>query len=113
MTIEEVARVCHEANRAYCTVIGDYSALPWAEVPERQRECIVTGVAFLLAHPEASQEIGHVQWFEIKRAAGWKYGPVKDAAKKEHPCCLPYNQLPPEQQKKDALFQAIVRTLGN
>ena len=44
---------------------------------------------------------------------GWKYGPVKDAQKKEHPCFLPYAELPPEQKAKDYLFRAVVHALKN
>jgi hypothetical protein len=43
-----------------------------------------------------------------KKAAGWIYGPVKDPEKKEHPCIVPYDQLPIEQRTKDYLFKAIV-----
>ena len=34
--------------------------------------------------------------------------PVKDADKKEHPCLVPYEQLPTEQKVKDAIFRVIV-----
>ena len=44
----------------------------------------------------------------LKADEGWKYGPVKDADKKEHPCFLPYHNLPLEQRMKDYLFGAIV-----
>ncbi|MEQ9948114.1 RyR domain-containing protein [Pectobacterium aroidearum] len=54
--------------------------------------------------PEAS----HNKWLEFKKQDGWKYGPVKDAEKKEHPCFVPYGQLPKEQQVKDYLFRAVV-----
>jgi hypothetical protein len=50
----------------------------------------------------------HESWLEEKRADGWKYGPVKDAAKKEHPCFMPYDGLPVDQRLKDYLFSAIV-----
>jgi len=64
MNIIDVAKVCHEANRALCAGLG------------------------------------------------WKYGAVKDADKKEHPCFVPYEELPKEQQAKDHLFKATVSALS-
>jgi len=48
---------------------------------------------------------------KVKEADGWKYGPVKDAEKKEHPCFRPYNLLPRDQKAKDYIFRAIVHAL--
>jgi len=42
---------------------------------------------------------------------GWKHGPVKDPEKKEHPCLIPYDELPKEQQVKDHLFIGVVKAL--
>ena len=36
---------------------------------------------------------------------------VKDAERKEHPCCVPYDALPVEQKTKDYLFRAVVHAL--
>lgn len=43
---------------------------------------------------------------------GWVYGEVKNADEKTHPCIVPFDQLPIAQQKKDAIFRAIVKTLA-
>lgn len=109
--IENIARVCHEANRAYCLSIGDASQVPWADAPEWQRASAVKGVEFNIENPDAPESAVHDSWLEEKRAAGWKHGPVKDAEKKEHPCFVPYAELPDEQRRKDALFKAIVGAL--
>jgi hypothetical protein len=37
---------------------------------------------------------------------------VKNPDAKEHPCFVPYDELPAEQRTKDYLFQAVVRALG-
>lgn len=107
-----IAKVCHEANRAYCETLGDSSQACWEAAPLWQRESAKEGVEFCLANPSAPPSANHDSWLEVKRAAGWKYGPVKDAKKKEHPCFVPYEELPPEQQKKDTLFKAIVAALA-
>jgi len=45
---------------------------------------------------------------EGKVDSGWVYGEVKDVEKKTHPCIVPYEQLPVEQQSKDYIFKGIV-----
>jgi RyR domain-containing protein len=110
--IEQIARVCHEVNRAYCQSLGDISQPSWEKAPQWQRESAMTGVAAIVANPATTPEQSHEGWLEQKRAAGWTYGPVKDAEKKEHPCFVPYEQLPMEQRAKDYLFGAVVRTLA-
>ncbi len=103
--------MCHEANKAYCESVGDASQRPWNNAADWQRESAIKGVQFALANPDAPASAQHDAWLKDKIDAGWKYGPVKDAAKKEHPCCVAYELLPKEQRKKDALFRAVVAAL--
>ena len=111
MTVEQIAEVCHETNRAYCATLGDNSQTSWAEAPEWQRTSAVNGVRFHLDNPNAKPSHSHESWLAEKEAAGWKYGPVKDPEKKEHPCFVPYEELPEEQKAKDALFIGVVHAL--
>jgi RyR domain len=110
--IEQVARVCHEANRAYCETLGDLSQNLWESSPKWQRDSAIKGVEFHIAHLSAGEKpspsASHESWLAEKTRDGWKYGPIKDAEKKEHPCFLPYEQLPAEQRLKDYIFAAIV-----
>ena len=112
MIVEDIARVCHEANRVYCRTIGDLSQLAWDDAPQWQRDSVIEGVGHLLAGPSAGPEDSHRNWMAHKYESGWVYGPVKDAEAKTHPCLVPYHLLPEEQRRKDALFQAIVRALA-
>jgi hypothetical protein len=109
--IADIARVTHEANRALCITIGDDSQKPWDEAEEWQRESAIAGVLYALENPDVTPIEQHEAWQRHKKADGWKYGPTKNADLKEHPCLVPYDQLPPEQQKKDALFRAVVLSL--
>jgi RyR domain len=111
MTIEDIAKVCHEANRAYCETLGDTSQPPWEKAPAWQKDSARNGVKFHLSNWGASPSVSHEAWYREKEAAGWKYGPVKDPEKKEHPCFVPYNNLPVTQQAKDLLFSHVVRAL--
>ena len=111
-----IARVCHEANREYCaSIMGDHSQVAWDEAPDWQKDSAIKGVTFHLEHlrrgvsplPSAS----HESWLAQKRDEGWTYGRVKDAEKKQHPCYVPYEELPLEQRVKDYLFGGIVQAL--
>ena len=112
LTTSEIARACHEVNRAYCNSIGDTSQPAWEDAPDWQRRSAIAGVEFTLANPDAKPSASHESWLAEKERDGWKYGPVKDPKKKEHPCFVPYDQLPAEQKSKDYLFQAVVRALA-
>jgi hypothetical protein len=111
LTIDAVAAICHEANRAYCERIGDFTQRPFDLSEEWQQQSAVRGVEFCLANPNAPASANHDSWLKEKEETGWKYGPTKDPEKKEHPCCVPYDQLPPEQQAKDYLFRSVVEGL--
>jgi len=108
---KKIATVCHEVNRIYCESLGDHSQPTWAEAPEWAKTSALNGVRFHLAHPDAPPSASHEQWMQEKLATGWKFGPVKDPAKKEHPYLVPYEQLPKEQQFKDLFFVTIVNAL--
>lgn len=108
MNVTDIAKICHEANKTLCETQGDTSQVSWAEAPIWQRDSAEIGVAFCLNNPDAPASANHESWLKQKEDEGWKYGPVKDADKKEHPCFVSYDELPPEQKVKDHLFKAIV-----
>ena len=109
--IAKIARVCHEVNRAYCASIGDHSQKPWNEAPEWQQQSAVKGVEYIRDNPDAKPSDSHDSWLAEKERTGWKYGPIKDEEKKEHPCFVPYEDLPVAQKTKDYLFGAVVRSM--
>ncbi len=43
----------------------------------------------------------HEVWSSGRLAEGWKWGPVRDDAKKEHPCLIPYEELSEEEKSYD------------
>lgn len=113
MDQNKIAEVCHEVNRAYCAALGDHSQLAWDEAPEWQKYSALCGVKFAIDNPDAKPSASHESWLAEKVRDGWKFGPVKDVEKKEHPCFVPYAELPESQKVKDYLFLAVVRSMKN
>ena len=109
--IASIAQVAHEINKAYCEAIGDNSQPEWKDSPDWQKSSVINGVKFHLDNPNANPADSHVSWLKQKEEEGWKYGPVKDVEKKEHPCFMPYDQLPQEQRAKDYLFRQVVHSV--
>ena len=111
MYIADIAKVAHEANRAYCQTLGDDSQVPWEDAPDWQKQSAVNGANLHASHPNAGPQASHESWMAEKLATGWVYGPVKYPEKKEHPCMVPFAELSLEQRRKDVLFRAIVLAL--
>jgi hypothetical protein len=110
MTIEDVAKVCHAANKAYCEANGDFTQISWDLAPEWQKTSAINGVKFHISGP-AGVEDSHNNWMKEKVADGWVYGPIKNADLKLHPCIVPFDELPESQKAKDYLFRGIVYSL--
>jgi hypothetical protein len=110
-TIEQIAEVAHETNRAYCRLLGDTSHKPWKDAPDWQKQSAINGAALHMeSHSRGcvpSPSTSHEMWMQEKCKTGWTYGPVKDAEKKEHPSLVHYSQLPHEERIKDYLFGAV------
>lgn len=113
MTKNNIAQVAHEINKAFCESIGDYSQPSWDDAPDWQKNSAIAGVDFHLANPDATPSASHESWLKQKEADGWKYGPIKDAEKKEHPCFVSYYELPVQQRSKDYLFKQTIHSLKN
>jgi hypothetical protein len=107
--INDIAAICHSVNKAYCEAYGDFSQPHWDDAPDWQRESARAGVQFILDNPDAGATAQHDTWMALKIADGWTYGETKDAEAKTHPCLVPFDQLPKEQQVKDFLFRGVVR----
>lgn len=106
----DIARTCHEVNRAYCQALGDQSQPAWEDAPQWQKDSAVLGVK-LHTENDVGPEASHISWMAQKVAEGWKYGAHKDPENKLHHCMVPFDQLPPEQQAKDYIFRAVVHAL--
>lgn len=43
----------------------------------------------------------HDLWAELRFAQGWRYGPERSDARKEHPSLVPYETLPESEKQAD------------
>lgn len=110
--IEKIARVVHEANRAWCIANGDFSQPPWDKAEQWMREATLAAIRYRMSNPDAPASEQHDQWLEEKRASGWRYGPIKDSKAKTHPMLIPYQELPEYEKEKDSLVIAIINALA-
>ena len=111
MKKEQIAQVAHNINKAYCESIGDNSQPTGEDAPEWQKSSAINGVQFHLDNPDAKPSASHESWLKQKTEEGWKYGVVKNPETKEHPCFVPYDELPTEQKSKDFLFKEVIHSL--
>ena len=51
----------------------------------------------------------HEAWAATRIAQGWRFGPERNDARKEHPCLIPYEELPEEERTYDR--QTALETL--
>ena len=52
---------------------------------------------------ERLAENAHDLWAAERIAQGWTYGPNRDDAKKQHPCLIPYSELPEREKEFDRI----------
>ena len=50
---------------------------------------------------EQLSEHNHNVWSRGRLASGWTLGPHRDDAKKQHPCLVPYEDLPESEKEVD------------
>lgn len=108
MRLEGIARIAHQINRALRMGMGEDGGPDWFAASAELRAGIVAGVKFHIDNPQASPSDSHKAWLNHKLAAGWAYGPVKSEALKVHPCMVPFDKLPKDQQAKDWVFREVV-----
>jgi hypothetical protein len=51
----------------------------------------------------------HDNWAQQRLLEGWSYGPNRNDTSKEHPCLVPYEQLPDSEKEYDR--KSVVETL--
>lgn len=111
MDPQNIARIAHEADRAFCALHGDLKKV-WASQEAHERECAVRGVKIATATPRATAADLHTSWLRDKREAGWRFGPQLDLHDRLDPMMIPWEQLSDYAQARERLFLAVVRSLA-
>jgi len=109
LTIDQITKICHQANAALCESLGDFSQAQYEQSPEQQKGSARQGVQFLIDNPKATAKDSHSAWVDYKLDLDWTFGKVKDDVTKVHPCLIEFDQLEPMLQLKDKIFTAICR----
>jgi ryanodine receptor 2 len=55
----------------------------------------------IIALTELLARNAHEVWAQQRLAEGWKYGPLRNDAAREHPCLVPYDELPESEKEYD------------
>lgn len=74
---------------------------PLSYKPEPIDTLAVTLNEKILKLTELLAKNAHDIWARQRLAEGWRYGLVRDDAKKEHPCLVPYEELPESEKQYD------------
>jgi ryanodine receptor 2 len=54
----------------------------------------------------------HEIWADKRTRDGWRYGPTRNDEKLEHPCLVPYEELPESEKEYDrAMVQQTVKAI--
>ena len=111
LSIEQIAEIAYGVNRLYCLQIEDCKPPCWNDIDDEKRRSYMAGVQSIMSDPGQRPEQTHQLWMASLYKDGWKYGKIKNAKKKEHPCFMSFQDLPEEQQVKDYLFNSTVNSL--
>ena len=61
----------------------------------------VTLTPEIVALTELLARNAHDVWARQRLADGWRYGKQRDDGRKEHPCLVPYDELPESEKQYD------------
>ncbi len=109
---DRIARVVHEAIRAWAAAHDEPPMPAWSRAPAWMKQATRESVAHVIENPAEGPGGQHRQWMAAKLRDGWRLGEVKDAEARTHPLLIPYEALPEFQQRKDALLIAVVKALA-
>lgn len=81
---------------------------PWQDRDEafRKQFCDVIDMMCSDARKSSPEEL-HNDWWDAYKDMGWEYGEVRDPIAKTHPDMVPFDELEPREQAKDAVFIAL------
>jgi len=106
-----IGKITHEAIRALCETMDDFSLAPWEHTEPWYQRVMVECVTFLFREQQDVQKL-HVYWCSQMTAGGWKYGLVYNEETKEHPNLKDFDQVSFEEGMKYSLMVAVALALS-
>ena len=61
---------------------------------------------------EHFRKIEHLRWTRFHVLHNWRYAPLRDNSRREHPLLRPFDALPPAEQAKDDFAWEMLDTLA-
>jgi len=110
--MDRLCKTVHEALRAFDAGVGKPKP-SWARAPKWMKDATRESVEYAIDFPGQQPGAQHEEWVKTKEKAGWSFGPIKDGRKKTHPLLVPFSELPPHEQRKDAILIALVRAVSS
>jgi hypothetical protein len=81
---------------------------PWPQRDQKFRTQFLNVIKMMMSEDRKSSPAElHDDWVKSYEEMGWKYGPKRSVILKEHPDMVPFDQLEPHEQDKDAVFVAL------
>jgi len=84
-------------------LVAANESLPMSYTPNPIDVSGVTLAPEIQSLTEFLAENAHAHWSRQRFADGWRYGPRRDDAKKEHPGLVPYAELSESEKEYDRL----------
>lgn len=111
LTADEIDALSRESHRAisdFRVSIGEDALPPWAPSTAEEIGQKRSGIEAALSGVTPEQQWR--EWSAMRREQGWKYGPVRDPVKKEHPSLVDdYSMLSPAERQKDEVYGEAIR----
>ena len=103
VTVPELAEALHTVTRLLGRTDGQ-TISTWAELGNEDRLRSAMAINAIMRDSTRTAEELHNLWLQIKVSMGWKYGPVYNLGKLEHPCIISFDRLPTEEKLKDEIW---------
>lgn len=107
MKVEDIAKICHDANASLRKVLGEEPSKCWDDLTEEQQNGVAAGVKYFFGLWQRGVRQGPVV-AELMHS-NWICSMVEQGVT-DHPNMVPYSDLTDEQRVKDFLFAGICAT---
>lgn len=109
MTSEKIAQIIHGATAPIGRIACGNPIPVWEDLSVGQRCRAAVAVDDLMRNPHIKEpEDFHDIWANPLYDDGWVWGPVYSLKTKQHPCLVPYDELPDAEKIKDMIWASLI-----